>query len=185
MRLIGPRIRIRAWGPFLLLFGAMAVMGLPQANSKVRPAAQPVYWWLGASLGAGAVSGGTSEGLVLGCLDLTVQKGKMFVSLRGTAGLNPDDDRTSVGEVDLVIGYFKRKARSAWSYGAGIGYVDMYPPSKPPFKGLSLPLEVRYSWFFSRAAALTASGLLNFSGGATYFGVTAGIQLGRIHPRGA
>jgi len=185
VRLIGPRIRIRGWGAFFLLFAAMSVMGLPQADSNVRPAAPPGSWWLGASLGAGAVSGGASEGLVLGSLDLTVQKGKMFVSLRGTAGLNPGDDRASIGEVDLVIGYFKRKERSAWSYGAGIGYVDMYPPSKPPFKGLSLPLEVRYSWFFSRSAALTASGLLNFSGGATYFGVTAGIQLGRIHARGA
>jgi len=181
---IGYRFRGWALGIFLLLFASVAAMGLPQADPELRPSVRPVYWWLGASLGAGLVSGGTSESLLLGGLDLTVQWGKIHVSLRGTAGVNPSDDRTRFWDVGLMVGYFKRKERSAWSYGIGIAYVDIYPPSKPPFQGISVPLEVRYSWFFSRFAALGVRGLLNFNGGATYAGVTAGIQLGRrIRPR--
>lgn len=183
-RFLGHRVGLRALSVFVLLFAAVAVGSWPQEAPEAGPAGRPVYWWLGISPGAGFISGGATEGLLLGCLDLTVQRGKLFVSLRGTAGANPSDDRTTVTEAGVMAGYFHRKLKSAWSAGAGIGYVDMYPPSKPPFKGLSFPLEVRYSWFLSRFVGLTASGLLNINGGASYAGVTVGVQLGRIRQRG-
>ncbi|MCJ7611522.1 MAG: hypothetical protein MUP19_04600, partial [Candidatus Aminicenantes bacterium] len=102
--LIGHRSRICALSIFFLLFASMAAMGLPQADPEVRPTGRPIYWWLGVNLGAGFISGGATESLLIGCLDLTVQRGKIFVSLRGTAGVNPSDDRTSVGDVDLMVG---------------------------------------------------------------------------------
>ena len=181
----GHRFRVRALSIFFVLFASMAAMGLPEENPEARPSGRPVYWWFGASLGAGFIFGGETENLVLGGVNLTAQWGKIFVSLCGSAGVNPSDDRTSVGGGALMVGHFKRKERSAWSAGAGIGYVDMYPPSKPPFKGIAVPLEVRYSWFFSSSAALTVAGLVNFNGGASYAGLTVGIQLGRVRARGA
>ncbi len=170
----------------LSLMFSSAAWAMPGGGEETRAGRTSVFWSVNGGIGMGSYKS------VFAGLGLSAEYGHIFGTIRWLGGLSYRYGGLSAAggrarDIGVLVGYSLRKQKSSISIGAGISSVfsSLHPDIQtfaeiPPFRGVGIPFELRYSWIFSPRAALGLCAFFNANSGNSYGGIVAAFGFGKL-----